>query len=452
MKTNNPILDNILDVQSQTINNWIESTQKFQKAFTGGSIAQEGQHIYKDWADKQSDIMKGMNNGNAAKETAEAFGKPEEFFKNWYNQQMESIKKMTDFNQSIYNSFVNYGKPANEYVNNFTNMNNAWTGIYNNWMNALNSSYGTFMKNIPNPVNQDAFKNMFETSQMYLKLQEFWQPAYKAFTNGDFSADTFKNYFKPEVYKQLTEQMFGNMFSTANMKDVFETSMKNIQEFFAGQNNLSKEYVAQMQSIAKEYPGLISGDFAKVSDLFNNVNNVFGKTFEPLMKLATPGKEKETIEQNIALLDKIAEYSVKQTEMQYHFYQTTQKAMEAAAKKAFEKLDPAKANEIQGFNEFYNEWIKTNEDFYTELFASEEFSKIKGEVMNLGMDVKLNFEKQFENVFGVYPVAFRSEVDELSKTIHDLKKQVKALETRLAAMGAANVELDEEDKQSRKKK
>ncbi|HEY1040591.1 MAG TPA: poly(R)-hydroxyalkanoic acid synthase subunit PhaE, partial [Bacteroidia bacterium] len=242
-------------------------------------------------------------------------------------------------------------------------------------------------------------------------------------------------------------------FNTVNMKDVFDASMKNIHEFFTNNNNLSKEYYAQMQNISKDFPNLISGDFAKVSELFNNVNNVFGKTFEPLMKLATPGKEKETIEANIALLDKIAEYSVKQTELQYHFYTTSQKAMEAAAKTAFEKMkEGANVNDIQGFNEFYNEWVKVNEAQFTELFGSDDFSKLKGEVMNIGMDVKSHFEKQFENVFGVYPVAFRSEVDELTKTIHDLKRQVKTLETRLAAMGAANIELDEEDKNTRKKK
>ncbi|HEY1041030.1 MAG TPA: hypothetical protein VGF30_16565, partial [Bacteroidia bacterium] len=201
MKTNNPILDNILDVQSQTINNWVESTQKFQQAFTGGSIANEGQNIYKDWMDKQMSLFNGMKNTTEA--NTASFAKPEEFFKNWYAQQMDGIKKMTDFNQSIYSSFANFGKPANEYVNNFTNMNNAWTNIYNNWMSTLNNSYSTFMKNIPNPTNQDAFKNLFESSQVYLKLQEFWQPAFKAFQNGDFSAETYKNYFKPEMYKQL---------------------------------------------------------------------------------------------------------------------------------------------------------------------------------------------------------------------------------------------------------
>lgn len=448
MKTNNPIVDNIIDVQSQAISNWVETTQKFQKAFTGGSIAHEGQNIYKDWMDKQTTLFNGMKANTAS---AEAFAKPEEFFKNWYTQQMDSVKKMTDFNQSIYNSFSNFGKPGHEYVNNFTTANSAWTNIYNNWMSTLNNSYQTLMKQMPNVTNQDAFKNMFETSQMYLKLQEFWQPAFKAFQSGQFSADTFKNYFKPEQYKTLTEQMFGNHFHSANLKDVFDTSIKNIHEFFTTNNNLSKEYYEQMQTISKDFPNLISGDFAKISELYSQVNNVFEKTFEPILKLATPGKEKEAIEANIQLLDKIAEYSVRNAELQYHFYTTSQKAVEAAAKKSFEGMSN-NTNEIQGFNDFYNDWVKTNEALYTDLFSSDEFSKVKGEVMNLGMDVKKHFEKQFENVFNVYPVAFRSDVDELTKTIHDLKKQVKTLETRLAAMGAANIELEEETSNTKKKK
>jgi polyhydroxyalkanoate synthesis regulator phasin len=102
-----------------------------------------------------------------------------------------------------------------------------------------------------------------------------------------------------------------------------------------------------------------------------------------------------------------------------------------------------------GFNDFYNEWVKKNEELLTELFGSEEFSKLKGEILNISMDVKKHFEKQFENVFGVYPVVFRSEVDELYKTIHDLKKQVKNLETRLAAQGASALVFEDEEKPSK---
>lgn len=450
MKTN-PIFDNLIEAQTQAINNWVDSTKKFQTAFTSGSIATEGQSIYKEWLDKQMNLFSGVQASfNKNSENA----KPEEFFKNWYNQQLEQVKKMTDFNQNLYNTFANFGKNPADFAGNTNAVNQAWNNIYNTWMGALNTTYDTFAKSIPGGINQDTFKNFFEGSQSYLKLQEFWQPAFEAFKSGNFNSETLKKYYQPEAYKQVTESLFNNWFHTANMKEVFDASIKKIQDFFGGQNNLTKEYTKAFQNIANEYPQLVSGDFGKLNELYKNANNVFAKSFEPVLKLAGAGKEKEAIEENIALLDKIAEFSVKQAELQYHLYTTTQKAVESTSKKAFEKFEKLSPEELKGqsFNEFYNEWVKTNEDLFTQLFASEDFSKIKGDLLNVSMDVKKHFEKQFENVFGVYPVVFRSEVDELYKTIHDLKKQVKTLETRLAAQGASSLVFEDEDRAPKAKK
>ena len=86
---------------------------------------------------------------------------------------------MTDFNQSIYNSAINYGKTANDINNSFSTMNNAWTNIYNSWMGTLNTSYDSFSNTMKNPFNKDMFKNMFEGNQMTLKIQEMFQPMLK---------------------------------------------------------------------------------------------------------------------------------------------------------------------------------------------------------------------------------------------------------------------------------
>ncbi|HXB39324.1 MAG TPA: poly(R)-hydroxyalkanoic acid synthase subunit PhaE [Bacteroidia bacterium] len=450
MKTN-PIFENLIEAQTQAVNNWVDSTKKFQSAFTSGSIPTEGQSIYKEWLDKQMNLFSGVQ-ANFAKNGDGA--KPEEFFKNWYNQQLEQVKKMTDFNQSLQTSFANFGKNPADYAANFSQANQAWTNIYNNWMGALNSTYDTFAKSMPNGVNKDSFKNFFEGTQSYLKLQEFWQPMFESFKGGNFNADTLKKMYQPDAYKQITEQLFNSFFHTSNMKDVFDASIKKIQDFFSNQNNLSKEYTAAFKNIANEYPQLVGGDFGKLSEMYKNANNVFAKSFEPVLKLAGAGKEKEAIEENIVLLDKIAEFSVKQAELQFHLYNTTQKAVETTSKKALEKFEKLSPEELKGqsFNEFYNEWVKTNESLFTDLFASEDFSKVKGELINVSMDVKKHFEKQFENVFNVYPVVFRSEVDELYQTIHDLKKQVKALETRLAVQGAASLSFDDDKAAKAKKK
>ncbi|MBS1634361.1 MAG: hypothetical protein JST26_00470 [Bacteroidetes bacterium] len=453
MKTNNPFIDNMIEAQASAVNNFMDTTKKFQNAFASGNIMSEGQSIYKEWMDKQSSLYGGMQT-NAGNAFASSENKAEEFFKNWYTQQMASLKQMTDFNQSIFSSFANYGKNANDYANNFTSMNSAWTNIYNGWMHALNTSYDTFSKSMSNPFNKDMFKNMFEGNQAYLKAQEVFQPMLKAIQSGDFSVDTWKNIYNTENYKHMTEQLFGSYFTNANMKDVYDNAMKQVQNFFTNQNNLGKEYYAQMQNMAHEFPNMFSGNFEKMKELYGNVNNVFGKTFEPLLKLVNPGKEKENVEETIALMDKLAEYSIKQSELQFHMYKTTQAALEQLAEQTKEKYKDLQNGNftMPSSQELYNEFVKINEKLFTDLFASEEFSKVKGDALTLGMDVKKQFEKQFENIFGQYPVVFRSEIEELYKTIYDLKKHVKDLQTKLAMQNAASVELFDDEKTSKNKK
>ncbi|MDF2452584.1 MAG: hypothetical protein K0S26_2088 [Bacteroidota bacterium] len=411
MKTNNPIIDNLMDAQANAMNTWMDSAKKFQSAFASGNPMDGGQSIYKDMMEKQTAMFNGMGNTGSNPFTNPFMNdnsKPEEFFKNWYNQQMSGLKQMTDFNQSIYNSMVNYGKTANDYNNSFATMNNAWTNIYNSWMGTMNTSYDTFSKNINNPFNKDMFKNMFEGGQMYMKVQEMFQPMMNALKNS--------------------------------------------------QNGLGKEYYAQMQNMSAQFPELFSGNSEQMKDLYSKMNNVFGKTFEPLLKLANPGKEKENVEATIALLDKVTEYSIKQSELQAQLYKTMQASMETLAKETQEKYKDVQADIQAGkvnlptSTELYNEWVKTNEKMYSELFATDEFSKVKAEALNLSMDVKKHFEKQFENVFEQYPVVFKSEMDEIYKTMHDLKKTIKDLQTKLAMQNAASVELFEEDKAAKAKK
>lgn len=452
MKTNNPIIDNMIDAQSNAMNTWMDSAKKFQSAFASGN-PMDSQSVYKDMMEKQAAMFSGMGT-NGSNPFMNSNTKPEEFLKNWYNQQMSGMKQMTDFNQSIYNSMVNYGKNANDYNSSFSTMNNAWTNIYNSWMGTMNTSYDTYSQNINNPFNKDMFKNMFEGGQMYMKVQEMFQPMMSALKNSDFSMDTWKNIYAADNYKKMTEQVFGSFFNTASLKDVFENSTKQLQDFFVKNNGLGKEYYAQMQNMSAQFPEMFSGNSEQMKDLYSKMNNVFGKTFEPLLKLANPGKEKENVESTIALLDKVTEYSIKQSELQSQLYKTMQASMETLAKETQEKYKDAQAGTftMPTSTELYAEWVKTNEKMYSELFATDEFSKVKAEALNLSMDVKKHFEKQFENVFEQYPVVFKSEMDEIYKTMHDLRKTVKDLQTKLAMQNASTVELFEEDKTAKTKK
>lgn len=450
MKTANPLIDSLVETQTNFINNWMDSAKKFQSALGSGNVAHEGQSIYKEWLDKQMNILNSMKDSSSNMFNTNS-NNPQDFFKNWFNQQSGYAKQMADFNQSILNSYSSFGKPAQDYMSNFGQMNSAFTNIYNSWMTTLNSSFDTMSKNMNGTFNKDIFNNFVQGNQLYAKMQEFFQPMADAIQKGQFNFDAFKNHFTADSYNNLTKQIFGNLYNGAPIKELYDNGMKQIQDYFTNQNNLSKEYFAQVKNMANEYPQLFTGNIEKVKELYSQLNNVFGKTFEPLLKVATPGKEKESIEETIALMDKLAEYSIKQAELQVALQATTQKSIEKVAKEYSEKYStPDALKQMPNAQEIYNEWIKVNEQLFTELFASDEFSKIKAEALNLSMDVKKQFEKQFEQAFVNYPIVFKTDLEELHKTIYDLKKHVKDLETKLAV--SSSVELSDDDKGAKARK
>jgi len=455
MKTNNPLIDTLVESQTKFVNNWMDSAKKMQTAFTNGNIASEGQSLYKEYFDKQMGILNSMKDSSAGFFGAENANNPQEFFKNWFNQQANYAKQMADFNQSINNSFSNFGKPAADYMSNFGQSNTAFTNIYNSWLGTLNNSFDTLSRNMGNGFNKDVFSNFMQGNQLFAKMQEFFQPMVSSMQKGQFNADAFKNMFTAEQYMNLSKQMFGGLYEQNNIKDVYDNAMKQLHTFFTSQNNLGKEYMEQMQNMSKELPNLFGKNTpaASLKDFYSQMNNVFGKTFEPLMKLVNAGKEKENAEALISLMDRLAAYSIKQTELQTYLQDTAKKGMERIAKQYSEKFaTPESLTKLPSPQEMYNEWVKVNEELYTELFASEEFSKVKGEALNLTNDVKKHFEKQFENTFSTYPLVFKSEIEELEKTIYDLRKQVKDLQNKMAVSNGSTAELAEDDKSNKSRK
>ncbi|WP_317899778.1 poly(R)-hydroxyalkanoic acid synthase subunit PhaE [Aurantibacillus circumpalustris] len=453
MKTSNPVIDTLVESQTQFVNNWMDSAKKMQSAFTSGNISTEGQSLYKEYFDKQMGILNGMQQSSVNMfNTNES--NPQEFFKNWFNQQASYAKQMADFNQSINNSFSSFGKPAQDYMANFGQNNTAFTNMYNSWLNTLNSSFDSMSKNMNSTFNKDVFTNFMQGSRVYANMQEFFQPMASMFKNGQFNMDAFKNQFTADAYANLTKQMFGNMYGQSSVQEVYDNGMKQLQNFFANQNNLGKEYYAQIQNISKDFPKMFEGNAAITSmkDFQAQFHNVFGKTFEPLMKLVNAGKEKENAEAIIALMDRMGDYSIKQAELQSYLQNTAKKGVEEIAQHYSEKYaNPKSFTEMPSAQDMYAEWVKVNEKLFTELFASEEFSKVKGEALNLSMDVKKHFEKQFESTFSNMPVVFKSEIEELQKTIYDLKKQVKDLQAKGGAVVAAHESDDDKASKTRKK-
>lgn len=428
--TENPLttmVDSVIEAQSKAVNNWVESTQKVQKAMGDGNSFDKGNDLYKEWLNSQMSIFKNISVGNNT--MGEGTTNPQDFFKNWYGSQMDAVKQMTDFNQNFYNTMSSFGKTNNDIQSTFNTMNGAWTSVYNNWMNSINSAHENMSKNMNFNISKDAFTNMFNSNNTMFKMFELYQPIQKMMNSGNFNTANFKNMFDAAKYKEVMDGMLSSFMGKNNMSDIINTYSKNIETYFSTSNNFGKEYYANMQDMYKKMPELMSGDFAKVSETMKNIKNVFAKTYEPIMNLVQAGKDKETLENMIATMDKAAAYQVKNAQMQYLMYGAGQKAIE----KSIETLSSKMQNntEITSFQNFFNEWVNTNEKVYVELFNSDDFSALKAEVLELSLEVKKSLENQFISNFEQYPLVFKNEMEEVYKTIYELKKTIKNLQSKL---------------------
>src|SRR5690606_1163222 len=82
---------------------------------------------------------------------------------------------------------------------------------------------------------------------------------------------------------------------------------------------------------------------------------------------------------------------------------------------------------VNNITALYQEWLNIGDKVFVELFESDEYSQLMAEVSAIQMKLRKEYETQIEKSMSGFPIATKSELDELYKTIYDLKKEVRQL-------------------------
>jgi hypothetical protein len=88
---------------------------------------------------------------------------------------------------------------------------------------------------------------------------------------------------------------------------------------------------------------------------------------------------------------------------------------------------PKEYSNKDDFEAFRRAMIEAFENAFTDLFGSSEFSEVYGKVFSTELDVRKTLQSIAEKNLAVLNMPTRSEVDEILKDIHELKKNVRAL-------------------------
>lgn len=434
MNEANELLETLVDTQKKSIETFVDTTNKFQEAIKSGNPIEKTTEICQDWWNSQLELLNEITSGTKDAEKTEnasqksAQNRMEDFYKNIYENQADTIRKSIEYNLNLFQTLSNIGKNSTNTNEQFQSIHSNWNSLFESWTSALNSTHGMLNTSLPTNFNHELFQTIFNTNSVYTKLQDFYKPYFKAIKENNFNAENLKSLLDPTEYKKITEEIFKLLFQGNGVNSLVESNLKFVQDYFSNQQNTSKEFKEFWTILSEKFPHLISGDFAKFNDLYKSITTSYRDLFSPMVHLISNAKEKENFELTLDTLDKSSIYSVQLAKIQYLLYSTGQKAAEELFTSIFDKSK--QQDFTHSFQNFFNEWVSINEKQYTALFATDEFSKLKAELLTLSLAVNKNIEKQFESRVEFLPLVVKSELNELYKTIYDLKKMVKALELK----------------------
>jgi len=112
------------------------------------------------------------------------------------------------------------------------------------------------------------------------------------------------------------------------------------------------------------------------------------------------------------------------------YWSQMRNAYSKALKETTDKA-PKQYNSKEDFENYRKVAIEAFEEAFTSLFTSEEFPTIYSKVSNDQIDIVRYTQKLMENIFQTFNLPTRSEINELTKDIHYLKRNMRNIKRSL---------------------
>lgn len=464
------IFNDMLEAQSSVMDQMVETTKNITKniPFVTETI-DKGHKFVKENIKKQSELVSQMNDqlSKSQEQMNTDHQNTQNFFKQWLENQMTMAKNFYgQMNQNIpstnsnhtmdwMNPWMNMMNQSNAQWNQFMQQNafmnlmnnnpfmnqNMWKNQSGEWvgqwsqmtkqyLDSMSNSYGDWVKQFSNLTSADTFKGMTNMTENMNKFFELWMPMFKSINDKTFSTENFMNALNPEKFKSFIDGFF--KFMPEDSQKMLEQMNAQFVQYMKGaaQNGLST--YSNMKNQWQQIPGINNNPYTNAWEMYHNWRMAMNEAVSPLTKLVNQNGPVKSAQVWNEIYELMTEFNLKNSELQYMIYQHGLKVMDRLADKVALQLSEGKS--IDSFVKLYQDWLVTGDEVFTNLFNSDAYSKLMTEVSSLQMRLKKDIDDQMESMFLVnMPIATRTEMDEVYKSIYDLKKMYRNLERMWAA-------------------
>jgi class III poly(R)-hydroxyalkanoic acid synthase PhaE subunit len=318
----------------------------------------------------------------------------------------------------------------------------AWTEmateVVNTWTETgtkMWKSWFDVMGNIPtpNPLNDgqpelkdvaQRFLNNRDLLVRFLKLSvEAWQDIFPKIESGD----DWQN-----VLKKYTEQMQSqlNIFSSSYL-----TATKNTGELW----QLYLEETQKFSQLWTDPLGLSMGNMSKAfsgnSSALIELNNfywnlLYEETFGSLMQTPLLGPTREFNGKLLSGFEAWTNLYKSSIDYQLVLGDIQVKSFESLMKELVAKAE--KGENIDDWKQFQTLWSQVADDVFEKAFCEEHNLKVRGEFLNNLNKYRIQQQGLMEVYLHMMNLPSRHEIDEVHRTIYELKKEVKQLKKTIA--------------------
>jgi len=270
-------------------------------------------------------------------------------------------------------------------------------------------------------------------SQMVKQSADFWS----AGTAMDFGSDdggTTKNQAAMSAALNNWQAMATALSSSESAEALLkgggampEMLLKLGQTSFLGYLQLQQKIAERISRVGE------STEAYKFEDIDENIfrmwTDIYEKEFRQFLHVPQLGLMRTYQEKVSVAADKYAIFQASLSEflrlLSMPFHRSMQVMQEKVTEMAEQGTLPADTKE------YYNLWIKVLEGHFMTLYQNPEYVETLGRTINDLADFTEARNAALEDMIGLLPVAKQSDVDELSKDLYELKKQVRRLERTL---------------------
>jgi polyhydroxyalkanoate synthesis regulator phasin len=362
-------------------------------------------------------------------------------FDAWFQSQADYMEKWTETAANFQKSF-----PAADFPKSMGKDPQELFSVYNAWRDTVGKYIDVIVKNQSLNTSRDTISKLFSGADAYIKLYEFWAPLLKAFQAKGMEAVSYENLWDPAKYRDMINKVFG-FGSPESLVEFYGQASKLLETWGSKAGFLVKPWSDAVEKNMDAVLDLASGDSEAGVNIFHNIYAAFENTFGKTFKMPAVGKDRETIEVFLKTMDRYLVFLAKNTEFQQTIYLTGEKAMEKVVGAMAERV---KANEeITSFDEFFMLWTSVSEKDFLRLFDTDEFSKLQAMVLDAGLEARRSFHQLMELFLSDFPIALRSEMDDVYKTVYYMRRDVRQLKKISAQADGMREEINELKKQVR---